>query len=69
MNHYWTVQLFTFVWMFLPFIFTYVFIWAMWWPRHAIPHGRIFAMSIMIFCWCMLYAAIGSDVFDWIQRL
>jgi hypothetical protein len=62
-------QVYTFIWMFLPLIFTYVFIWAMWWPRPNIPHGRIAAMSAMIYCWCMLYAAIGSGVFDWIQRL
>jgi uncharacterized membrane protein len=63
------IALYTLGWMLLPFAFTYLVIWAMWWPRYEIPHGRIAAMTGVIYTWCMLYAAIGSNVFDWIQRL
>lgn len=63
-------QLYTLLWTFiLPFAMIYFSIWAMWWPRRAIPYGRITGMSVVISCITMLYAAIGEDVFNWIQRL
>jgi hypothetical protein len=62
-------DLVTLVWMLgIPVAYIYMTIWAMWWPRRSIEHGRIFAMAFVIYAGWMIYAGFGSDVFDAIQR-
>lgn len=63
------IWLLTNLWMLLPLAVIYLIIWALMGHARKFLHGRVFAMSFFVYCWCMLYSAIGEDVYNWIQRL
>lgn len=59
----------TLLWMLVfPLAYIYIAIWGMWWPRHSIEHGRITAITFVVYVGWMVYSAFGSEIFDHIQR-
>jgi hypothetical protein len=63
------IWLLTNLWILFPLAVIYMTIWFFMGHARKYLQGRIFLMSFFVYGWCLLYASVGEDVFNWIQRL